>query len=115
MRSEVAIVAGIAKATVAGRSTIDWESWVGDYALIPETSNCAVGHKLKARYVGLRTVIAFPTAHSETALCKQANPHKVGSFHHAPYLASKFLGIESQCFVVVSRVKRSLSTLGRGL
>jgi molybdopterin-dependent oxidoreductase alpha subunit len=34
LRSEAAIVAGIAKATVAGRSTIDWESWVGDYALV---------------------------------------------------------------------------------
>lgn len=32
--SETAIVAGIAKATVAERSSIDWDAWVGDYSLI---------------------------------------------------------------------------------
>ena len=34
LRSETAIVAGIAKATVAEKSAIDWDAWVGNYALI---------------------------------------------------------------------------------
>ncbi len=34
LRSETAIVAGIAKATVAHRAPIDWDAWVGDYSLI---------------------------------------------------------------------------------
>jgi hypothetical protein len=42
-------------------------------AEFPETSNCAVGHKLKARYVGLRTVIAFPTAHAGPKLIRKAS------------------------------------------
>jgi molybdopterin-dependent oxidoreductase alpha subunit len=32
--SEPAIVAGLAKATLAGRGKVDWDAWVGDYALV---------------------------------------------------------------------------------
>jgi molybdopterin-dependent oxidoreductase alpha subunit len=32
--SEPAIVAGLAKATLGERSTIDWDRWVGDYSLV---------------------------------------------------------------------------------
>jgi anaerobic selenocysteine-containing dehydrogenase len=34
LRSEPAIVAGIAKATLSPNSRVDWDRWVGDYALI---------------------------------------------------------------------------------
>jgi molybdopterin-dependent oxidoreductase alpha subunit len=34
LRSEIAIVAGLAKATVGGRGDVDWDAMVGDYALI---------------------------------------------------------------------------------
>jgi hypothetical protein len=37
------------------------------------TSNCAVRHNFNALYVGLRTVIGFPTVHSDIALCKEVD------------------------------------------
>ena len=34
LRSEPAIVAGLAKATLQGKGTVDWDAWVGDYARV---------------------------------------------------------------------------------
>ena len=36
LRSEVAIVAGLAKATLPPNPKLRWDEWVGDYALIRE-------------------------------------------------------------------------------
>ncbi|MBI6926590.1 MULTISPECIES: FdhF/YdeP family oxidoreductase [Pseudomonas] len=36
LRSEVAIIAGLAKATLDQRTTVDWDAWRRDYALIRE-------------------------------------------------------------------------------